>query len=316
MADIETWSDRAVFAFFDLFGLMLVLPMGDALYRGDSISFRMVFFAVVGFLSAIFGHSFSKIKSSARMPQTLRQSVVAVASDFRWWLVILLFGLTFLALPQHSPFDFEVPRYWIAVLVGAGVTALVFSILTVLQRATTSLAGAETQEIIARIQQVMVKPQIFYVRAPETLNEPSGNLYTHLRFRNRPSGRAAVDVEARIRWNTENGQELLALLGKWQEVRWNLGRAMYPANGINLAPDDREHALDLCIRKQNSSDFYAVDIQGAALQNSYAADCFLKSGIYKVFVKLSCDGYAAKFVFKVVLEGTNPPQIALIDGGA
>jgi hypothetical protein len=176
----------------------------------------------------------------------------------------------------------------------------------------------DTQEIITRIQQVMakppiLKPQILYVCAPETLNPPSGNLYTHLRFRNRPSGRAALDVEARIKWATENGQELLSLLGKWQEVRWDLGRAMYPANGIDLAPDDKEHGLDLCIRKPNSPDFYAVDIQGAALRNSYVADCLLKSGTYKVFVKLSCDGFAEKLVFQVKLEGTNPPRVDLVD---
>jgi hypothetical protein len=141
MAETETLSDRAVFGFFDLLGLMLVLPMGDALYRNDSITLRMAIFAVTGFGAAVFGHSWPKIKTSARIPLTLRQSVGAVASDFRWWLVVLLFGFALLALPQSSPFapfDLQIPRHWIAALIGAGLTAVVFSIITALQGATGS----------------------------------------------------------------------------------------------------------------------------------------------------------------------------------
>lgn len=244
-------------------------------------------------------------------------------SAIRYWpmVIMALLAIAVWAQPyletSASSGDLQIPRYLIAALIGAGVMAVLFRIVAALERAIASTSESqEIQGIICRIQQVMVKPQIRYVRAPETLNQPSGNLYTHLRFRNRPPGRDALDVEARIRWATENGQELLALLGKWQEVWWKLGRAMHPANGIKLASDDKEHALDLCIRKPNSPDFYAVDIQGAAEQNSYVPDCLLKSGTYNVFVSLSCDGYVEKFVFKVALDGTNPPQVALIDGTA
>jgi len=145
MAATETWSDSAVFGFFDLLGLMLVLPMGDALYRNDSITLRMVILAVTGFCAAVFGHSWPKIKTSAQMPLALRQSIGAVASDFRWWLVVLLFGFALLALPQSSPFNLLIPRYWIAALIGAGLTAVAFSVITALQ-GTTASARSEPPE--------------------------------------------------------------------------------------------------------------------------------------------------------------------------
>ncbi len=90
----EHSENSAVFAFCDLLGLMLALPFGDAL-RGAPITPRMIVFASVGFLSAIFGHSWPKLSSGVRFPTRLSETVRTVSTDFRWWLAIILIAFVF-----------------------------------------------------------------------------------------------------------------------------------------------------------------------------------------------------------------------------
>jgi hypothetical protein len=79
------------FGFCELVSLMLALPAGDALYKGDPISVRMAIFAVLGLLSAIAGPMWPRFKG--KLPRRFSVTFVRAAADFRWWLVVLLFGL-------------------------------------------------------------------------------------------------------------------------------------------------------------------------------------------------------------------------------
>jgi hypothetical protein len=84
-------NNAAVFGFCELVSLMLALPAGDAFYKGDPISIRMAVFAGLGLLSAIIGPMWPRFKGT--MPRRFSVTFVRVASDFRWWMVVLLFGL-------------------------------------------------------------------------------------------------------------------------------------------------------------------------------------------------------------------------------
>jgi len=53
----------------------------------------MVLFAGIGFASAVFGHSWPRLKS--KLPSGLSITVPRVASDFRWWLIVILVGFAF-----------------------------------------------------------------------------------------------------------------------------------------------------------------------------------------------------------------------------
>jgi hypothetical protein len=133
-------------------------------------------------------------------------------------------------------------------------------------------ATSETQTKIIAIRTEMaeapsLRPQIVYDRTAEQRNKGDDNLYTHLWFRNQPTGRAARDVRARIIWTPEKDETLFVLIAKWQEVPYNLGRAIHAANRIDLPSGNRAHALDLCIRTTpDAAEFYALDVQSPKLE--------------------------------------------------
>jgi hypothetical protein len=178
-------------------------------------------------------------------------------------------------------------------------------------------ADPETRSEIAGIRAELKnapapRPQIVYDHSAERRNRGDANLYTHLWFRNEPSGRVARDVVARITWNSETGKGLFAVDAKWQEVLYNLGPAIYAANRIDFPSDGTKHALDLCIREPDAAEFYALDIESPN-RGAFAQDRQLQTGIYSAFVELSCEGYSGSFRFRVQKDGNEPPQVTLID---
>jgi len=80
--------DAAVFGFCELVGLMFGLPAGEALYRGEPVSTHMVFFAAIGGAFAVTGPLWPRLKN--HLPRKLALSFVGVASNFLWWMVILV----------------------------------------------------------------------------------------------------------------------------------------------------------------------------------------------------------------------------------
>ena len=76
---------------------------------------RMVAFLAIGGAFAILGPTWPALKS--KFPRRLSASFVGTASDFRWWVIALLFGLIGPALIGHSrhrplliPDDRELPE--------------------------------------------------------------------------------------------------------------------------------------------------------------------------------------------------------------
>ena len=126
------------------------------------------------------------------------------------------------------------------------------------------------------------RPWLVYDHFADEHNQSNGFVYTHLWFRNEPTGGAAWDVVGRITWTPKNRDQVLAAgNGKWQEVPWNLGRAIYAANHIDFANDGKPHALDLCVRKPPAFEFCWLDVEssrrGAIAQTGYYSRGFMMS---------------------------------------
>jgi len=81
-------NDLAVLGFCELVGLMFGLPPSEAFYRGDPISVRMVMFGIIGIVFAVIGPLWPRLKQ--RLPRRFAARFVRVASDFKWWMAILL----------------------------------------------------------------------------------------------------------------------------------------------------------------------------------------------------------------------------------
>jgi hypothetical protein len=195
--------------------------------------------------------------------------VEPLATDGRWWLVVLLFVLLWIGGPRF-----------------------------VASMRTAWRKGG-------------FRPQIVYDHFADERN--MANIYTHLWFRNEPTCGAAWDVVARITWTPKNkrGHVLFAGNAKWKEIRWNLGRAIYAANHIDLANDGKPHALDLCVRKAAAFECYWLDIESSNI-GAFHPDRLIQPGIYDVYVEFSCDGYAAQFRSEVEITGTAPPHVTPI----
>ena len=84
-------NNLAVFGFCELWGLIFGLPPGEDLYRGAPVTAHMVAFLAIGGAFAILGPTWPSLKS--KFPRRLSATFVRAASDFRWWLIALLFGL-------------------------------------------------------------------------------------------------------------------------------------------------------------------------------------------------------------------------------
>jgi len=84
-------NNLAVFGFCELWGLIFGLPPGEDLYRGAPVTARMVAFLAIGGAFAILGPTWPASKS--KFPRRLSASFVRTASDFRWWVIALLFRI-------------------------------------------------------------------------------------------------------------------------------------------------------------------------------------------------------------------------------
>lgn len=97
MPDAQAPTDnKVVISFCELVGLMFGLPAGEALYRGEPLSGRMLVFGAVGLCFAALGPAWPWVKS--RFPSPVSVALVRMASDFRWWfgLLLLAFAYAFL----------------------------------------------------------------------------------------------------------------------------------------------------------------------------------------------------------------------------
>ncbi len=90
-------NNTAVFVFCELMGSVFCLPPGDALYRGDPPSMRMIAFLVIGAFFAVLGPSWPLVKS--KFPRRFSVNFVRVASDFRWCMVLLLILFAYGVIP-------------------------------------------------------------------------------------------------------------------------------------------------------------------------------------------------------------------------
>ena len=99
MPDAQAPTDnKVVISFCELVGLMFGLPAGEALYRGEPLSGRMLVFGAVGLCFAALGPAWPWVKSRFPSPVWVDACAVVRRSDFRWWfgLLLLAFAYAFL----------------------------------------------------------------------------------------------------------------------------------------------------------------------------------------------------------------------------
>jgi hypothetical protein len=92
-------NDHAVLGLCEILALMFGLPPGEALFRGEPLSLRLVGFIVAGAFFAALGPGWPAVRK--KFPQqTLVLSVGRIASDARYWLAIILVGFLYAASPE------------------------------------------------------------------------------------------------------------------------------------------------------------------------------------------------------------------------
>lgn len=84
-------NDKVVFAFCELWALVLGFPPGDDLYHGAPVTGRMVGFACAASVFQIVGPSWPWLKG--RINRRWSVSLVRAATDFRWWLIGISVGV-------------------------------------------------------------------------------------------------------------------------------------------------------------------------------------------------------------------------------
>jgi hypothetical protein len=97
--DDHSVSDHAVLGFCEILALMFGLPPGEALFRGEPLSLRLVGFIVVGAIFAALGPGWPAVRK--KFPQqALVLSIGRIASDARYWLAVILIGFLYAASPE------------------------------------------------------------------------------------------------------------------------------------------------------------------------------------------------------------------------
>jgi hypothetical protein len=92
-------NDHAVLGLCEILALMFGLPPGEALFRGEPLSLRLVGFIVAGAFFAALGPGWPAVRK--KFPQqTLVLSIGRIASDARYWLAIILVGFLYAASPE------------------------------------------------------------------------------------------------------------------------------------------------------------------------------------------------------------------------
>jgi hypothetical protein len=92
-------NDHAVLGLCEILALMFGLPPGEALFRGEPLSLRLVGFIVAGAVFAALGPGWPAVRKNFPQ-QTLVVSLGRVASDARYWLAIILVGFLYAASPE------------------------------------------------------------------------------------------------------------------------------------------------------------------------------------------------------------------------
>ncbi len=133
--------------------------------------------------------------------------------------------------------------------------------------------------------------------------------YTHLVFRNRPSGRTARDVAARITFLKPGfPMEMFAVDAKWYEVPHTLGRGILSVNKIELPANNSPHPLDLLIRAPSAADCFGLHVD-SSYRDTFAPQYRVPPGDYKIKVTLSCEGYTQDFWFDLRNHGSPPVMV-------
>jgi hypothetical protein len=153
-----------------------------------------------------------------------------------------------------------------------------------------------------------LQPQIVYDRLTEVLNGHDGNLYTHLWFHN-ASAAAAHKLIPHITWYSD-GKTLFSFVGKWRDTRFDLGpKAIRGANTLDFLPHSEPRALDLCIRRPESADSYALSIESPRT-NVFVDHRKIVPGRYEIKVLLSSDSYSIDFRFDVTKAANGMIELA------
>jgi hypothetical protein len=123
--------------------------------------------------------------------------------------------------------------------------------------------------------------------------------YTHLFFRNEPTGSAMLDAAARTEFlEFVYGASLFHIDAKWQDTPHDLGRGLRAANKIDLLANKSSHPLDLIIRPPDASDCFALHVESP---NGWHDERYrLAQGLYRARVTLSCQGYSESFLFQII----------------
>jgi len=125
--------------------------------------------------------------------------------------------------------------------------------------------------------------------------------YVHLFFRNEETGGRARNPAIKLSWwdirNTEQ-QPLFFVDGNRYDE--SPERAQAEGDLIDFLPNGRSHGLDLFVYKPGEDWIYAMDNSFDPIVERHR----LHIGIYKVRVKISCEGYSEDFWFRV-LTGPN-----------
>jgi hypothetical protein len=183
---------------------------------------------------------------------------------------------------------------------------------------TDPQSKAEISELRQEVEKVQ-SPSIVYDSFDETPvlhGDGKKYNYTHLWFRNEPTGGMARDVAARITWwdaRYPTPKPMLFADAKWYEVPHDLGRRIHAENAIDLLPNNASHGLDLLIRELGAVESRALHVDSAirALDDRF----HVHPGIYKVKVTISCEGYTKDFWFRVATGGIiNVNEFASPDG--
>jgi hypothetical protein len=98
-------NNFVVFGFCELCGLIFGLPPGEDFYHGAPVTTHMVIVLLIGLSFAVLGPSWPWLKS--RFSRRLSATLVRAASDFRWWLGLLLFFFLYTSFGSFGIFALD-----------------------------------------------------------------------------------------------------------------------------------------------------------------------------------------------------------------
>jgi hypothetical protein len=210
--------------------------------------------------------------------------------------------------------------FWAVEFFGGGAMAMispalglifVASVLVAILIVNIALAPVRQRDEARGVLRAERESQIQSDRQPDIVYDDHGETtikhgdgesyqYTHLWFRNRPTGRPAYDVAARITvWSGDGAiRQLFSSEGKWMGVSHDQGVGIHQINTMNLLPNDASHGLDLFIRPRGAPDCYVVFADSVYRGFRRKKYCVPPS-YYYVKVTLACEGYTHDFRFSV-----------------